>query len=174
MRRASIVLLAMASTACLAPAAPSAVLPSPTPSTTTTTDRPAPPIAAGVDVVRVVDGDTIVVGIDGARETKVRLIGIDTPERNECFYRAATSKMRMLVEDKRVRLMRDVSETDRYGRLLRYVYVGELFVNAVMVSDGYANAATYPPDVAHAIDFVMLERAARAAKRGLWAGGCSL
>lgn len=124
-------------------------------------------------MVRVVDGDTIVVGIGGARGTKVRLIGIDTPERDECFYRAATMKMRSLVEGKRVRLVRDVSETDRFGRLLRYVYIGDVFVNAAMVSEGFASAATYPPDVAHAIGFVRLERAARAAKRGLWAGGCS-
>lgn len=133
---------------------------------------PSPAAQPGVAVVRVVDGDTIVVGIGGPRGTKVRLIGIDTPERNECFYRAATRRMRALVDGKRVRLQRDRSETDRYGRLLRYVYVGDVFVNAVMVSEGYANAATYPPDVTHALEFVKLERVARAAKRGLWTGDC--
>jgi endonuclease YncB( thermonuclease family) len=127
----------------------------------------------GVSVVRVVDGDTIVVAIGGARGTKVRLIGIDTPERGDCMFDAATQRMRALVEGQRVRLVRDVSETDRYGRLLRYVFVGDRFVNALMVSEGFANAATYPPDVAHARDFVALERVARAARRGLWAGGCA-
>ena len=126
-----------------------------------------------VSVVRVVDGDTIVVGIGGPRGTKVRLIGIDTPERGDCMFQAATDRMRALVGGRSVRLVRDVSETDRYGRLLRYVYVGDTFVNAAMVREGYANAATFPPDVAHAREFLSLERIARAARRGLWAGGCA-
>jgi len=88
------------------------------------------------------------------------------------MFSTATERMRALVAGKRVRLVRDVSQTDRYGRLLRYVYAGDIFVNAVMVSEGYANAATYPPDVAHAAEFAALERSARIAKRGLWAGGC--
>jgi endonuclease YncB( thermonuclease family) len=125
-----------------------------------------------VGVVRVVDGDTIVVAIGGPRGTKVRLIGIDTPERGRCFFEAATQRMRALVEGKQVRLTKDVSETDRYGRLLRYVYVGSLFVNDAMVREGYANAATFPPDVAHATEFIALARVARLARRGLWAGGC--
>jgi endonuclease YncB( thermonuclease family) len=126
-----------------------------------------------VEVVRIVDGDTIVVAIGGTRGTKVRLIGIDTPERGDCMFKAATERMRALVEGKSVRLERDVSETDRYGRLLRYVYAGDTFVNAAMVREGFANAATFPPDVAHAMEFVALERIARDARRGLWAGGCA-
>ena len=175
MRKLILVLLALALSACLAPAAPSGE-PTDTPIVSPSTE-PSTRIAAestGVAVVRVVDGDTIVVAIGGSRGTKVRLIGIDTPERDECFYRAATERMRALVDGKRVQLVRDVSETDRYGRLLRYVYVGKVFVNAVLVSDGLANAATYPPDVAHALEFVKLERVARTAKRGLWAGGCAV
>jgi micrococcal nuclease len=154
MRRLTIALLAFALVGCVAPVSPRSAL----------SDETA--------VVRVVDGDTIVVAIGGARGTKVRLIGIDTPERDRCFFEAATQRMRALVEGKSVRLDRDVSETDRYGRLLRYVYRGTTFVNAVMVREGFANAATYPPDVAHASEFVALARAARIAKRGLWAGGC--
>lgn len=129
--------------------------------------------ARSVAVVRVVDGDTIVVALGGAGGTKVRLIGIDTPERDACMYRAATDRMRSLVEGKSVRLARDVSETDRYGRLLRYVYVGDTFVNAALISEGFAAAATYPPDVAHALEFARLERIARLAKRGLWSGNCA-
>jgi len=154
MRRLTIALLAFALVGCVAPVSP----------------RSAP--SDETAVVRVVDGDTIVVAIGGTRGTKVRLIGIDTPERDRCFFEAATQRMRALVEGKSVRLDRDVSETDRYGRLLRYVYRGTTFVNAVMVREGFANAATYPPDVAHASEFVALARAARIAKRGLWAGGC--
>lgn len=125
-------------------------------------------------VTRVIDGDTIAVALGDSRDTRVRLIGIDTPERNECHYRAATDRMRALVDGKRVRLVRDVSETDRYGRLLRYVYEGEVFVNAAMVDGGFASAATFPPDVAHASEFVSLERRAREMQRGLWSGSCGL
>jgi len=165
-RTVRFVLLAIAFTSCVSPATPSEPKGEPTPE--------SPPIAApSVGVVRIVDGDTIVVAIGGPRGTKVRLIGIDTPERNQCFYQAGTERMRALVAGKTVRLVKDVSETDRYGRLLRYVYAGAVFVNAVMVEEGFANAATYPPDVAHAADFVALARGARLAKRGLWAGGCA-
>ena len=135
--------------------------------------RTIPPTADdGVAVLRVVDGDTIVVALGGAAGTKVRLIGIDTPERDECLYAAATARMRALVGARSVKLVRDVSETDRYGRLLRYVYVGSAFVNATMVSEGFASAATHPPDVAHALEFIALERAARSAGRGLWSKKC--
>jgi micrococcal nuclease len=162
MRRLRLAVLAVSFVACVAPATPSG-------------DEPSPVVSSSGDVgvVRVVDGDTIVVAIGGSKGTKVRLIGIDTPERNRCFFEAATQRMRALVEGKRVTLTKDVSETDRYGRLLRYVYVDSTFVNAVMVREGYASAATYPPDVAHAVEFVALERGARLAKRGLWAGGCA-
>jgi micrococcal nuclease len=138
----------------------------------TTSQRTTVPAGGEVAVVRIVDGDTIAVAIGGPRGTKVRLIGIDTPERGDCMFHAATERMRALVEGRNVRLVRDVSETDRYGRLLRYVYVGRTFVNAALVTEGFANAATFPPDVAHAREFVALERVARAARRGLWAGGC--
>jgi micrococcal nuclease len=163
-----LVLLALSATACLAPASPAGPPTRVVPGVTT------PARTSDVAVVRIVDGDTIVVAIGGPRGTRVRLIGIDTPERNECFFAVATERMRALVEGRRVRLVRDVSETDRYGRLLRYVFVGSTFVNAVMVSGGYANAATFPPDVAYASEFRALERVARLAKRGLWAGGCEL
>jgi len=121
-------------------------------------------------VVRVIDGDTI--EIDG--NLRVRYIGVDTPEvsgKVECYGREATQKNRELVEGKRVRLEKDVSETDRYGRLLRYVYVGDTFVNAELVREGYAQAATYPPDVKYQELFTRLQREAREAKRGLW-GKC--
>jgi endonuclease YncB( thermonuclease family) len=153
--------LALALCACVAPASP-----------TETSASTGSSVEAAVGVVRIVDGDTIVVALGGPRGMKVRLIGIDTPERDRCFFEAATRRMRELVEGKRVRLDKDVSETDRYGRLLRYVYSRTTFVNAVMVREGYASAATYPPDVAHASEFVALARVARVAKRGLWGGGC--
>jgi micrococcal nuclease len=135
---------------------------------------PAATNATGVEasVTRVIDGDTIVVALDDPRGSRVRLIGIDTPERDDCMYRAATDRMRAFVEGKRVHLTKDVSDTDRYGRLLRYVYVGDVFVNAAMVVEGFAAAATFPPDVAHAAELTSLERDARRLGRGLWSGTC--
>lgn len=125
------------------------------------------PAVASAEVVRVIDGDTIEVRIDGDLR-RVRYIGIDTPERDECYRQESTSKNEELVGKKRVRLERDVSETDRFGRLLRYVYAGELFVNAELVRLGYANVFTDPPDVKFADHLRRLEQEARTANRGLW------
>ncbi len=118
-------------------------------------------------VTRVIDGDTIVLE-NGER---VRYIGIDTPEisQNECFALEAKKKNEELVLGKRVRLEKDVSERDKYGRLLRYVYVGEIFVNDYLVRNGYAYAVTYPPDVKYSERFLQAQREARENKRGLWA-----
>jgi len=129
-------------------------------------------------VGRVVDGDTIRVHI-GSEET-VRLIGIDTPESVdprspvECFgVEASTHLQELLPVGTRVRLVRDVEARDRYDRLLAYVYRAEdgLFVNEQMARDGYADVLTFPPNVAHAADFVDAVREAREAGRGLW-GSC--
>ncbi len=124
-------------------------------------------------VVEVVDGDTIKVEMNGQVYT-VRYIGIDTPELHhpnkpvEYFAKEAYEANKKLVEGKTVILEKDVSDTDRYGRLLRYVYVGDVFVNAYLVEQGYARAVTFPPDVKYAEFFRRLEREAREAGRGLW------
>ena len=134
------------------------------------------PTAAGVEeavVTRVVDGDTIDVLIEG-RELRVRYIGIDTPETVdprrpvECFGREASERNRELVEGEAVGLEKDVSEADRYGRLLRYVWVDGEMVNARLVEEGYATASTYPPDVEYADLFTALQRQARESGRGMW------
>lgn len=125
-------------------------------------------------VTRVIDGDTIEVAIGGSLY-KVRYIGIDTPEivhpskPVEYLGKEAAAKNRELVEGKVVYLEKDVSETDRYGRLLRYVWVGETMVNAELVRLGYAQASTYPPDVKYQDLFLKLQAEAREAGRGLWA-----
>ncbi len=127
---------------------------------------------AGSAVRRAIDGDTIELE---SGET-VRYIGVDTPESVhpkkpiECFGVEAAQKNAALVEGKAVRLERDVSERDRYGRLLRYVYVGDTFVNEELVRQGFAHALTYPPDVRYQDRFREAERDARAAGRGLWSG----
>ena len=121
-------------------------------------------------VIRVVDGDTI--EIEGGQ--KVRYIGIDTPETVhpskpvECFGQEASAKNKELVEGKRVRLEKDISETDKYGRLLRYIWLGDIFVNDFLVRQGYATSSTYPPDVKYQDQFREAEREARENNRGLW------
>jgi micrococcal nuclease len=129
-------------------------------------------VAGSGPVVRVVDGDTIHVRVDGRRE-KVRYIGIDTPETrgaDECFSQRASVFNGRLVGGERVRLVTDAEQRDRYGRLLAYVYRVRdgLFVNAELVREGYAQPLTVPPNVAHADDFRRLAADARRAGRGLW------
>ncbi len=125
-------------------------------------------------VLRVIDGDTIEVSIS-RQAYKVRYIGIDTPETKhptkgiEPFGPEAAAKNEALVGGKVVELEKDVSETDKYGRLLRYVWIGDLMVNAELVRLGYAQISTYPPDVKYQDRFLRLQREARQDCRGLWA-----
>ena len=124
-------------------------------------------------VTRVVDGDTIHVSIKD-EEFTLRYIGIDTPETVDprrpvgCFGREASERNRQLVEGQTVGLEKDISETDDFGRLLRYVWLGAQMVNATLVEEGYALASTYPPDVKYADNFAHLQSEAREAGRGLW------
>ena len=121
-------------------------------------------------VIEVVDGDTIV--IEGGY--RVRYIGIDAPEtypEAEAFGMAAWEANRRLVEGKEVRLERDVSETDKYGRLLRYVYVDDMLVNAELVRQGLAEAKAYPPDTKYQDHLEQIEAEAREAGRGMWIEG---
>jgi len=123
-----------------------------------------------VKVVKVIDGDTIEIE-DGQ---KVRYIGIDTPETVDprrtvaCFGKEASEKNRELIEGKTVRLEKDVSEKDKYGRLLRYVYVDDMFINEYLLSQGYAKISTFPPDVRYVELFLAAESQAREKNLGLW------
>jgi micrococcal nuclease len=129
----------------------------------------------GARVVRVVDGDTVVVQTAGRTE-RVRYIGVDTPESVkpgtpvQCFAKAASAANRRLVQGEAVRLVHDAEARDRYGRTLAYVYRSRdgLFVNAELVRQGFATTLTIPPNVAHADEFLALQRAARQAALGLW------
>jgi len=124
-------------------------------------------------VTRVIDGDTIEVSLAGKSYT-VRYIGIDTPETVDPnrpvqpYGVEASKKNTEMVAGKTVRLEKDVSETDRYGRLLRYVYVGNLFINSELVRLGYAQVSTFPPDVKYVDLFLKQQQEARDANRGLW------
>lgn len=146
------------------------------------TPTPTPRWADGTTVatvVNVVDGDTIDVEIDG-EQYRVRYIGVNTPETVdprrpvECFGEEASAQNKKLVAGKTVGLLKDVSETDQYGRLLRYVWLTPKdMVNAMLVKDGYAESTAYPPDVAYQDLFDSLEEEARNAGRGLWGDVCA-
>jgi len=121
-----------------------------------------------IKVTQVIDGDTIIVEGD----YRVRYIGIDTPEvypEVEAFGMEAWQANRRLIEGKEVRLERDVSETDKYGRLLRYVYVDDVLVNAELVKQGLALTKAYPPDTKYQDYLEEMEAEARNAGRGMWA-----
>lgn len=132
-------------------------------------------------VVRVVDGDTIIVRLNG-RDERIRYIGMDTPESVkpdspvEPFGAEAADENRRLVAGRAVTLERDVSDRDQYGRLLRRVWVqrdssagsGWILVGLELVRLGYAQAYTYPPDVKYADLIIAAQRAARETGLGLW------
>ncbi|MGE5596830.1 MAG: thermonuclease family protein [Hyphomicrobiales bacterium] len=133
------------------------------------------PPCTWADVVRVTDGDTIVVDLVG-REERVRYIGMDTPEvagspgGAEPFGSEASAANKDLLRDGRVCLERDVSERDRYGRLLRYAWLADgRMAGEELVREGLARVATFPPDVKY-IDSRLLpaQREAQQAGRGLW------
>lgn len=127
-------------------------------------DRSINTYAGNNTVKEVVDGDTIVL----SDNNRVRLIGINTPEQGMYFYGEAKEVLEAMVLDKEVILEKDISESDMYGRLLRYVYVGDLFINLEMVKRGFANMYTCPPDLKYTEEFLDAERVARKNEIGLW------
>jgi micrococcal nuclease len=154
-------------------------MPAPTePVATTIALTPTDARFTEAQVIEVVDGDTIKVLVAGAQLT-LRYIGIDTPEMGGADGKAARAQNIALVSGRTVRLEQDVSATDPYGRLLRYVWVGDLLVNAELVRLGYARAVAYPPDTAYPTDtrnqaqFAALQAEAQVAGRGLWAHAAS-
>lgn len=129
-------------------------------------------------VERVIDGDTFEVDNNG-RAIKVRYVGIDTPETVDprrpvgCFGKEASAEDKSLLEGKSVRLKKDVSETDKFGRWLRLVYLPldngtELFVNDYLIREGFAKIDTIPPDITFASRFLSAQQEAQKNQRGLW------
>jgi micrococcal nuclease len=134
------------------------------------------PSTLDAEVTRVLDGDTVEATVDG-REEDVRYIGVDTPESVkpdspvECFGPEAAAFNRRLVEGEEVRLELGEEQRDDYGRLLAYVRLGDMFVNAELLRRGYATILTIPPNDEFAALFGRLEREAAVAGVGLW-GRC--
>jgi micrococcal nuclease len=126
-------------------------------------------------VTKVVDGDTIHVRVNGVDYT-VRYIGINAPEdtmKKERLSSEATARNKELVAGKNVTLVKDVRETDRYGRLLRFVFVGDVLVNYELVREGYAQATPYPPDISCKQTFYEAQLLAQQEDRGLWSSGAA-
>lgn len=126
-------------------------------------------------VVSVTDGDTFEINYNGTK-TKVRLIGVDTPEsvhpnskKNNEYGEEASKYTKSLLEGKTVKLEFDVSPQDKYGRLLAYVYLenGEM-LNEKLLKEGYAQVATYPPNVKYVENFKAIQKEARENKVGFW------
>ena len=117
-------------------------------------------------VTRVIDGDTVELA-DGR---KVRLICVNTPEKNQYYYQEATDYMKQEVLNKDVLLEKDVSETDRYGRLLRYIRdtKDNHLINYDTVLNGYAKLDRFPPDIKYCNEFKQAEEKAKEEKIGIW------
>src|SRR3989344_4214307 len=122
-----------------------------------------------IKVTRVVDGDTI--EIEGGE--KVRYIGIDTPETVDprkpvqCFGVEASKKNKEMVEGKMVRLEKDITDKDKYNRLLRYIWLDNVSINLELIKQGFAYSYSYPPDIKYQDQFLKAQQEAREAKRGL-------
>lgn len=133
--------------------------------------RPAERAEDWSKVRRVIDGDTF----ELADARRVRLIGIDAPEYRpwegtvEPYGEQASAFLRARLTGKKVRLRKDVSEYDRYGRLLRYAYTsdGEM-VNLRMVQEGLAEVKGYPPDTLFQSELLAAQAQARKERKGLW------
>ncbi|HOX41133.1 MAG TPA: thermonuclease family protein [bacterium] len=128
------------------------------------------------EVVKVVDGDTLDININGTAQ-RIRLIGVDTPEivdpriPVQCFGKEASDKAKSILTGKKVAIEDDASQgdKDRYDRLLRYVYLEDgTHFNKQMISDGYAFEYTYNVPYRYQLDFKAAEKAARESSNGLW------
>lgn len=130
-----------------------------------------------LEISKFVDGDTFWVLNEKGQKEKIRLIGIDTPEARrtgrteiEYFGKESSDYVKRILTGRKVRLEYDVQRYDRYKRTLAYVYLDDgSFLNGLLVKEGYATAATFPPNVRFSDLFTKLQREARSKRRGLWA-----
>jgi len=118
-------------------------------------------------VVHVSDGDSLVVSLDGEDE-RVRLIGVNTPESDECFGSEATAILAGLVSDRQVAVVTDIEPLDQYGRILAYVYLDDVLINAEIVRRGAALARAYAPNVTLQDTLDAAEQQAQSSQSGLW------
>ena len=122
-------------------------------------------------VVKVIDGDTIMLD---SGET-VRYIGVDTPEVSvpltdlECYGPEATNRNKELVKGRQIKMVRDMKNRDKYGRLLRYVYLTDgTFINMELAKEGYARALSIYPNVSFTREIELAVTDAQHDNKGLW------
>ena len=127
------------------------------------------------DIVHIVDGDTFYAKNSQGIKLKYRLIGINTPEFShfgrpeQPFAQEATDYLALLLKDKQVILKYDVQHKDKYGRELVYAYLPDgTFINSKLISEGYAQIMTIPPNVAHTSCFLAQQHQAQAKHLGIW------
>ncbi len=131
-------------------------------------------------VVRVIDGDTLEVKVEGAGRRDVRLIGIDTPETVkpsapvECGGKPAVRALKRLVHGERVRLITDRTQADRdrFGRLLRYVERGPMDVGLAQVEAGMAKVVSFDGKFSRFTNYRQAEGRAKGSGRGSWGRPC--
>ncbi len=120
-------------------------------------------------VSRVIDGDTV----ELSNGEKVRLIGINTPEKDQPYYAEARKKLEELILKKEIRVETDVVGKDMYGRTLGYLYTGDSFINQKMIESGYALLDTVPPNVKHVDNLATAQDKAKKDCTGIWEGLCN-
>lgn len=130
--------------------------------------------ARSAKVLRVVDGDTILVRDDSGGTERIRYIGVDTPESVkpntpvQCYGHEASNYNKSLVQGKTVRLVPDHEPLDKYGRSLAYVYANGKLVQSELLAGGYARTLEIPPNTSRAAQFAKLEDVAIRTNKGLW------
>ena len=139
---------------------------------------PTPPIISElrekVRVAKVIDGDTV----ELSDKRKVRYIGINSFEMNDkrleikCLAQKASEANRNLVENKEVEMEKDISETDKYGRLLRYLWIEGTMVNEELVRNGWAEVSSFPPDIKYQERFRLEQIKAKLNNLGIWGDIC--
>lgn len=115
-------------------------------------------------ISKVIDGDTV----ELQNNIKVRLLGINTPERGQPHYQEATNRLKELVEGKNVILEGDIEDKDQYGRLLRYIFVDNIFVNMQLVKEGYATVYIFQPNIRYETSLRNAENEAETSKLNIW------
>lgn len=162
-----------AAAAASAPAISASITPTSTPPASSSASDTVQTNFISAKVIRIVDGDTIEVEIDGRKET-VRMLLVDTPETKkpgtpvQPMGLDAYEFTKATLEGQEVRLEKDVSERDQYGRLLMYVYLGDKMVNEMLLERGLARVAVFPPDVKYVEAFRQISRKAQEAALGIW------
>lgn len=135
--------------------------------------EPVPSEARAARGVRALDGDSVVLDIDG-EEVEARLIGLNAPERDECWGDEARSALAAFVDDRPLSVTTDVEERDQFGRLLVYLWAEDgTFVNGDLAERGQALAASFPPNTSRQDAIDEAETRAVAAGAGLWSGCAS-